>query len=197
MLITKIDFPECEYVKERTQKTMIVLHHTVSASGAYVDDWWKSDNGKSRVAVPFIVEKTGEIFQLFKPCYWAYHIGKGSSRDDNRKSIGIEIVNEGPLVEKDGNFYWNNGKTLYTGIVYTHADMWRGSKFYASYTDAQYKAVSELLVRLCAEFLIPKDIITSYAFAEKYFSHKGIVSHHNLRSDKSDVSVAFKFGKLF
>jgi N-acetyl-anhydromuramyl-L-alanine amidase AmpD len=196
MLITKVDFPECEYIHDKTKKQMIVLHHTVSSSGAYVDDWWKSDKGTSRVAVPFIVEKTGEIYQLFDPCYWAYHIGKGSTRDDNMHSIGIEIVNEGPLVEKNGQFFWNDGKNRYDGEVYTHPELWRGSKHYACYTDAQYKAVSELVLQLCAEFNIPRDIITSYAFAKKYFEHKGIVSHHNLRSDKSDVSIAFKLDKL-
>ncbi len=196
MLTTNIDFPECEYIREKTAKQMIVLHHTVSSSGAYVDDWWKSDNGKSRVAVAFIVEKTGEIYQLFDPCYWAYHIGKGSTREDNMHSIGIEIVNEGPLVEKDGDFYWNAGKTKYDAEVYTHKELWRGSKYYACYTDLQYKAVSELISHLCTNFNIPRSIITSYSFSQKYFAHKGIVSHHNLRSDKSDVSVAFDYARL-
>jgi N-acetyl-anhydromuramyl-L-alanine amidase AmpD len=196
MLTTKIEFPECEYIREKTAKQMIVLHHTVSSTGAYVDDWWKSDNGKSRVAVAYIVEKTGEIYQLFDPCYWAYHIGKGSTHDDNMHSIGIEIVNEGPLIEKNGEFFWNDCKKRYDGEVYTHSCIWRGYQHFACYTEAQYKAVSELVLQLCTEFNIPRKLITSYLFAKKYFEHRGIVSHHNLRSDKTDVSVAFDYSKI-
>ena len=196
MNIVTIDFPEKEYIKEASAKDMIVLHHTVSSSGAYVDDWWKDDNGKSRVAAAFIVEKNGSVYQLFDPSYWAYHIGKGSKASDNKRSIAIEIVNEGILTKQGNNYYWNDGTILFNGEVYTHPEQWRGGRYFAAYTKEQYKAVSGLLTMLCTRFNIPRDIITSYLFAKEYFHHHGVVSHHNLRSDKSDVSVAFEFGKV-
>lgn len=201
MKIVPIEFPDIEYIKEETTKEMIVYHHTVSSSGAFVDDWWKSDKGKSRVAASFIIEKDGTISQVFDPKYWAYHIGKGSTSAHNKRSIAIEIVNEGMLwqkvIGKDTKYFWLDGKKQYTGGVYKHPVEYRGSYFFASYTDAQYQALAELTLKLQKEFNIPSRFNMSLDYDVNNLMFKGIVSHRNLRADKTDVSPAFDYQKLF
>ncbi len=198
MKITKVRFPEREYFKLPCMKRQIVLHHTVSSSGEFVDDWWQSDNGTQRVATAFIIDKDGSIVQLFEPENWAYHIGKGSSVKDNKQSIGIEIVNEGALQRQaDGKtMLWMNGKKEYPGSYTALKQPWRGYSYFADYSERQYDTLSELITTLCGKFGIPKKVIASYLFSETYRQFEGVVSHHNLRKDKSDVSRAFDFGKL-
>ncbi len=198
MKIKNILFPNNEYFQEKCPKTQIVLHHTVSAKGEFVDDWWKSDKGASKVATAFVLDKDGTIFQLFDENYWAYHIGQGASVHDNQKTIGIEIVNEGALqIDKSTNrMTWFNGKNPYTGEYITLAKPWRGSQFFPTYTPEQYASLNELLPHLCGKFNIPKKIITTWQYSNNYRNFIGIVSHHNLRTDKSDVSKAFDFSKL-
>lgn len=225
MKLIKIPFPENEYIKVPQTKTQIVLHHTVSSQGQFVDDWWKADNGKSRVATAFILEKDGTLLQLFEPQFWAYHIGQGSTVQQNQRSIGIEIVNEGALTlnPKDnldplqkilphyaepipnqnknpdnirGQLYWFDGKHKFTGEFIVLPQEWRGTKYFPKYTEAQYDTLNTVLPNLCSQFNIPKQIAASYRFDEKYRNLPGIVCHHNLRKDKSDVSKAFDFTKL-
>ena len=94
------------------------------------------------------------------------------------------------------SFHWFNGQKPYTGEVITLAKPWRGYTFFAAYTTQQYEAVMELLNLLCECFSIPDILIASYLFSGKYRNFKGIVSHHNLRADKSDVSRAFDYSRL-
>ncbi len=190
-------FPETQFCKTETAKSGIVLHHTVSSNAASSIAWWKQT--PERVAVAFIIEKNGTIYQLYDPKYWAWHIGKGSSTADNQQFIGIELVNEGPLVHKfypDFSLYWNDGKTVFRGEATTLQNTWRRYKYFAKYTDAQYMALHSLILGLCKTFSIPVEVNTSFQYDPSFFSFKGIVSHHNLRPDKTDVSPAFDFQKL-
>lgn len=195
MVKVYIDFPESQYFKQSHRKTQIVLHHTVSSNSQSPVNWWKQT--PERVACPFIIDKDGTIYQLFDSSCWAYHIGQGSTTQHNKQTIGIEIVNEGLLTQKiigkDKRFFWLDGKQEYLGQVFENASLWRGSRFFASYTKEQYQAVNELLKELCKDFAIPNKIATDYEFNKSYFDFNGIVSHHNLRPDKSDVSIAFDF----
>lgn len=192
------NFPDNQYVKEASRKEMIVLHHTVSSSAKSSIDWWAKT--PERVATAFVVGKDGMIHQLYEPEFFGYHIGKGSTTEQNRRSIGIEIVNEGLLTQAiEGNkkiFYWLDGKARFGGEVYRHSSLWRGSFFFAKYTEEQYQSVAYLLNKLTRDFNIEKRFLLGYAYSAANLNYKGICAHHNLRADKSDVSVAFDYNKL-
>lgn len=193
MIINKYNLDEKQYIKEETKKTQIVLHHTVSDNDNIksVIDWWESNT--ERVGTAYIINKSGQIYEIFNPKYWAYHIGKGSTKADNQKSIGIELVNVGPLEKKDHKYYWWNGTKEYRGGIFTCSEEWRGNKYYAAYPIEQMLAVSALVKELCIKFNIPKIINMTYEYKKEYLNWNGIVSHHNLRADKSDVSRAFNY----
>ncbi len=206
MVITKISFPEGQYLKEAAEKRQIVLHHTVSSNAASSIAWWKQT--PERVAVAFVVEKDGTILQLYEPQYWAYHIGKGSTSDQNRHTIGIEIVNEGILSrERDfgctqpnftphSMYKWCDGKAFFTGTHIALPAPWRGSRYFACYTEEQYTAVGELVKYLSQRFPIPLLVNDTFTYDPANFAFHGIVSHHNLRADKTDLSPAWDFKKI-
>jgi|JFJP01.1.fsa_nt_gi hypothetical protein len=115
-----IYYPEQDYKHEVTNKTQIVLHHTVSGDNIAGDIlWWENQVAKTgdKVGTAFIVGRRGEIFQLFSTDYWAYHLGisekiiadnqlSGSAnRILNEGSVGIEIDSWGGLIQSGGNWY--------------------------------------------------------------------------------------------
>ena len=195
------ELPEIEYFKDPSTKMQIVLHHTVSAVGKYIDDYFKEDKGKSKIAVAYVVDKDGTVFQLFDPQYWAWHIGKGSSQGNNRHSIAIELVNEGPLYKRDDeSFYWwidsanPRGKYRYNDLAVEGE--YRGFSWWASYTKEQVDSLGLLLPYLLDRFNIRPEFVNTRDYDSKYLFFKGIVMHVNLRADKTDLSPAFDLNNV-
>ncbi len=180
---------EGEFIKEVFPKSQIVLHGTASSSAAGVGDWWNLQKGA--IATAFAIDKGGEIIELFPACYWAYHTGNGSAYDS--RNIGIEIANEGFLKEINGKFYWNPGQNWqeYKGEVYDNKTAWRGFRYFAAFTDAQYEATAKLCAELCCFFDIKPIVQGDFEFSTSYLSFKGIVKHCNLYAGKLDVTPAF------
>lgn len=200
--------PVSQFLHEETEKDLIVLHFTAgsTASGAHAS-WASTD---ARVATAYIVDLDGTVYELFDPRYWAYHLGiKGAASQNfrhDRRSVGIEIVNVGPLVERGGSLYWWPGD--YTARwcgkeetgKYVEAG-YRGFRYYAAYTPAQVAVLGPLTAYLRGRFGIHKRL-PSVAQRDKadpggYFrDFKGIAAHQNFRSDKFDVGPAFDWGCL-
>ncbi len=180
-----------EYIATVEDKNTIVLHHTASYDAQGVDDWWNQDPGA--VATAYSINLDGTINRHFPDNMWAYHTGQGASVD--KFNIGIEIANIGWVVKgKDGKFYDYLNKE-YKGEIYEYP--WRGYRYWTVYTNAQYKAVKELVSELCKKYGIPKEVVTTFKYDPKNFYHKGIVSHHNVwASGKWDVSPAFPLYQL-
>jgi len=180
------------YYKVKTQKRIIVLHHTVSkreAGAGSVVRWWNA-SGRP-VATPFIIDADGQIYRIFNEEYWCYHTGLGKWFDT--VAIGIELVNEGPLVLK-GSRYLTTFGSIYEHGVYTHTQMWRGYIYFAEYPQPQIESLAQLVVYLCDKYKIPKKVYQpffEYTLPDKILETGGIIAHSSIRADKTDVSVAF------
>jgi N-acetyl-anhydromuramyl-L-alanine amidase AmpD len=170
---------------EKAKKDRIVLHGTAGRSAASAVRWWSAT--PERVGTAFIIDEDGTIYQIFPPgSAWAYHLGKQGAAEEKR-CIGIELVNVGPLKKRGDTMYWwpENFSTEYATAdpgQFIRAP-WRGFTYYATYADMQYKALRELLPRLSSEFGIPtvrgKD------------KQPGVYAHSDFRKDKWDVGPAF------
>lgn len=193
------------YYPEETAKRKIVLHFTMG--------YLKGDIAtltKQHVSVPFVVGRNGVIYNLFASKYWSYHLGKtaiGGNTPMSKESVGIEISNIGPLKQignnlvttySDSDVYCAINETQYYTRLKTQ---YRGYEFFATYTDAQYEAISKLIKFLCAKYNLPKNFLNEPERHEimsepgfKGFS--GIVSHVNCRSDKTDIGPAFDWDKV-
>ena len=154
---------------------------------------WNGDN--KHIAVAYIIDKQGNIYECFNPEYWSYHIGGKSTTQDNKNWIGIELVNEGILTRLPVGskiiYKWTFGE--YLGKVHQTKFIWRGSYFFASYPEEQIIAAAYLCRQLCIDFNIPKDVIIDLNYSPTHIAHSGIISHCNVRPDKSDIDPAFNF----
>ncbi len=198
LLMDKQSFPlpDGQYFKAVQPKSLIVLHFTAgtTVSGAVAS--WLAD--PIAVGTAFLVSPSGIIYQAFGSEFWAYHLGikmgDPTHRQDKR-SLGIEIVNPGPLrLAKDGKtlcFWPNNWTTPFCKLdqvnLYVKADF-RGEKYFAAYQPLQIEAVARLSKFLCELYSIPK---VQYKPGTDVMQHNGIATHTDFRTDKFDVGPAF------
>jgi len=204
--------PVDQYFNIPQVKSSVVLHFTAGGSVAGAVAAWRSD--LLQVGTAYIVDREGAIFEIFPPQCWAYHLGiRGADAEhrEDKRSIGIELVNFGPLryqsrvpgqdpTGRDGTLYcWPNiWRTPYclgheTGKYIKQE--YRGEKYFATYTERQITAASALTAYLCDRFRIEPRFLQATGLEEfnlqKAMAHKGILSHQNYRSDKTDVGPAF------
>lgn len=196
---------DSKFKAEKSKKDLIVLHYSAGSTAFSAFQSWKART--DRVSSAFVIEKNGMIFQCFDPSFWAFHLGLKtphweSGRHDKR-SIGIEIASEGPLIRKGEFLYWwpNKYNVKYCHVEekekYICAD-WRGMQYHSVITEEQIKSTVSLVQELCAQFNIPPDLsIKKMEYDIEFFKKwTGISCHHNFRSDKFDTGPAFPLDRL-
>lgn len=143
-----------KYYEEKYDKKQIILHHTVSGPGIEGDlNTWKNFN--SHIATCMIIDRDGTMNQLFSSRYWGYHTGTGRKSLDQH-SIAIELDSWGQLEEKNGDLYTVYGSKVDVPTVF-YPQGFRGFQIYEAYTEAQIRAVGELLLLWNKTYGIPLD----------------------------------------
>lgn len=176
MRIVQYPLPPTQFVPEPTSSTRkyqrVILHNTAGYSATSAIDWWKQT--PERVATPYVIDRDGTVYQCYNPADgWAYHLGVGQKRLWWEKtSLGIELVNIGPLVRRtpkrrEGNIMVDDTAHIYdwredftreyardaTDVIdLAPADSWMGIVTWERYTDAQYFALRALLIKLSIDF---------------------------------------------
>jgi len=196
-------------------KQQIVLHFTAGNLSGGMSTLTTQDR---RVSVAFVLARDGTIYQLFPSKYWSGHIGagignSGTNNARDKVTIGIEIINYGYLVEKNGNLETIYSRTrenpnridLFCPLTQTEAYQklntpFRDQKYYASYTPQQYDSLVLLLRFLTKKYNIPRQFLDEskrYLPTQDVLSFKGIVSHVNYRpSGKWDIGPAFDWQQV-
>jgi N-acetyl-anhydromuramyl-L-alanine amidase AmpD len=201
-------FPDTRYFREKTEKTQITLHHTVSGPEVEGDvAWWLQ--GTERIATSYIIDREGRLHKCFDDDYWAWHLGckaavfaaKGLPyKKLDPHNIGIELDSWGALAKhSDGLFYpvtFVGGKAVPNlkckpvPYIYEYCTTqnYRGFQYYERYTTAQLNTLRELLIYLKLKHSIPtnyrSDIWNVCDRALK--GETGIFSHTSFRADKTD-----------
>lgn len=193
-----------QYLEGNYKNEYIVLHHTASYDSNYqVVSNWNSDS-QGRVATEFVVGGKncitgrdiydGKIIKTFPDGCQAYHLGATGSSFMNIHSVGIEICNIGWL--KNGKTYVNT--TCQPDQICTLAKPFRGYTQYQKYTDKQLESIRQLLL-----FIANRDNIDLHDGLYKWIKQKGadafefnsdayygkvksLITHTNVRKDKSD-----------
>ena len=206
-----------EYVKEKTTKNTIYLHHTAGSHRAdwTIDGWNRDRNsskGRIRIATSFVIGgldrngsdkdgMDGKIYRAFDEDYWAYHLGLRAKNNKklNQQSIGIEICNYGPLTKtKDGKYLNYVNSVIDESQVCDLGFNFRGFQYYQKYTDKQIQAVKDLMIFLGEKYGI--DLRCGLAEYADQANGKGfevndhalngdwgVWSHTSVRKDKFDV----------
>lgn len=198
------------YFEEEFPKERIVLHHT---AGYLKGDIAQLSRQSTEVSVPFVIARSGHIYNLWKSKYWSYHLGPGAIGGNaamSQRSIGIELSNIGFLRKKAGGLlhtvystedvYCKETETAYYQKLPT---AYRAERYYAKFTSAQYKSLALLLRFLTIRYKIPRAFLPlserfdAFDAASKAESFKGICSHVNFRpSGKWDIGPAFDWARL-
>ena len=201
------------FYPEEVKKDQIVLHHT---AGNLQGDFWALTRENWHVSVAFLIARDGTIYQLHGSNQWSHHLGPkalGGNVAQSKRSIGIELSNYGYLEKVGSNLETpyskvqrDNGKSpdVYCSIQETDLYVklpvpYRGQRYFATFTDAQYKSLSLLIRYLCATYKIPIAFLPDnerYNLTHKVVGFKGIVSHVNYRKDKWDLGPAFDWARL-
>jgi N-acetyl-anhydromuramyl-L-alanine amidase AmpD len=189
------------YVDVEYHKDLIVLHHTVGGTAMSTFDWWRKEDPPRRAVSPLMIEKTGKIYELFDHNYWAYHLKMPGTRGvHDKRSIGIGIVTEGPLKEFEGRLYCFDRispRTEFKGDFYDHGSNWRGSRYYDAYSEKQIDALISLIDYLCEVYGIPRRTPADHlSYNPDLREYKGIIGHHHVRADKSDIHPGFDWEAL-
>lgn len=213
--ITLVDAPKeiadnSYFYEEEFPKERIVLHFT---AGYLKGDVAQLTRQGVEVSVPFLISRSGHIYNFWKSKYWSYHLGPGTmggNTEMSRSSIAIEISNIGYLHRKpNGQLY----TTYSTSDIYcTEAETayyqklaapYRGEKYFAKFTLAQYNSLILLLRFLTAKYKIPRVFLpaatryNTFASPETAANFKGICSHVNFRpSGKWDIGPAFDWERV-
>ncbi len=199
---TDLRLPAEQYFVEKPKKDLIVLHHTVGGSARSTFDYWRTD--AEHVGTAYIVERDGTVYEVFPPECWAYHLGLkvGPIGVVDKRSIGIEIASEGPLLERGGKLYAFGRvaeQTLYSGDVFdAGAAGFRGSRYFAAYTPQAMAAVCELVDSLITRFKISRQTPAEHSTFDLngLRNYSGVVTHCQLRADKSDCHPGMAWEKL-
>jgi N-acetyl-anhydromuramyl-L-alanine amidase AmpD len=192
-----ITIPFRGYVKKKTNKQQIVLHHTVSGGSAEsVAKYWETLKGK--IGTCIIIDKKGIPYQLFSSQYFAGHIGKVEKefnhfhipyRNCSKYSIGVELIAWGGLKEKNKVLYNAYGKEYKGNDIRFIENSYRGYNYFDAYTKEQIETLKELLLYWGKRYNISLDYnedmwdISKEALEGK----NGIWTHTSFRKDKSDL----------
>lgn len=184
-----------QFFRQIWPKKNIVLHHTVSSNAMSPLRWWAQQ--KERIGTAFIVDKDGTIYEAFEPRFWAHHLGikSAANSDLNRRSIGIEIVNEGYLFDSPAGPRWLHANgPLYVGP--TEQAEWRGGKLWPVYNPDQVAATAELVGWLLKRFNLPATFAPHLQFDMRIPDQYTVYAHHNVRIDKTDTHPGFPYDEF-
>lgn len=196
------------YYKEEFPKKRIVLHFT---AGYLKGDIATLTTPYYHVSVPFIIARSGDIYNPWASKYWSYHLGAdavGGNEEMSKSSIAIEISNIGFLMKDGKNLHTLYSKddvycTTSDKTYYREVPAYRGQKYYATFTAAQYNSLISLLRYLTARYKIPRvflptdKIYETFSTPKQAAAYEGICSHVNFRSSgKWDIGPAFDWKRV-
>jgi hypothetical protein len=205
-LVHRHYMPKGEYIKGPIENEYVFLHHTAGWHNPYnVIDSWGRDN-RGRVGTEFVLggrnHKTGDdefdgvMVQAFPEGGQSWHLGKTQSGWMNRHSVGLEICSFG---------YLDNNNRTYIGTKAIDSEItklkepFKGHLNFHKYSEKQI-IETEKWIRYVGERdgvdirLGLKQFIQKHGPIKGFGFHmeaaqgkvKGLLTHTNVRMDKSD-----------
>ncbi len=215
-----------EYKDEVTEKDTIVIHFTAGNDNPEnTIEGWEADftidaatnlrkdvvvgthfviGGKSTrnpVASPY----DGKVYRAVAEDKWIHHLGTKYDNNTvlNKKSIGIEICNYGPIKLTAAGKYLNyvNNEVPAKAVIKLDKPF-RGYTYYHDITDAQLASLRELIVYLYEKhpkILLKTPLLDDTGYELSDYAKKGVPGvyvHTNYRSDKFDWPPIPKLMKM-
>jgi len=185
----------------------LFLHHTAGGSNPYncIDYWNRDDRG--RIATEFVLggqdyitgddTYDGVMVQAFPEGGYGWHLGKTGSGHMNQHSVGLEICSIGYL---DGQYRSYVNKKAKDDQVISLTQLFRNKQHWHKYSDKQIEETAKLIKYVAdrdnidvraglQKWIKDQGPIKAFGFQEDayYGKVKGLLSHTNVRKDKTDV----------
>lgn len=221
LIIDRVYLDTDEYVTDRgtTEKDTIFIHHTAGRANPYktVKNWNLDSRG--RIATQYCIggmslngdtEFDGAVVECFPDEYFAWHLGKVGSHRMHTHSIGIELNNWGYLYKDDNRFYNYVDIEVPRNQVADLGRKFNGYRYYHKYTDAQLHSLRLLIYEIkrrhpkininlgLPQMIMNMDPFEAFGFQKAAYDGdiKGILTHTNVRRDKTDCSPQANLVKM-
>ena len=189
-----MQFPKSQYYQGDFNKKIICYHHTMGYSAQSSIDWFIEDSVK--VGTQYVIDRDGTEFELWEDNGYAFQYGLVNvprRMEFEQCSIGIEIANLGPLNKLVNGAYIDQYKRAYNGEVFRCK--YRGFEYWEVYKEAQYAKLREMTGTLAEKHKIKLNPTNHLNFDLSVFDKNTVITHVNVRKDKTDVSPAFEWAK--
>lgn len=197
------------FYNETVPKQRIVVHYTAGYLKGDIAALTKPNN---HVSTPFVVARDGTIYNLFSSkSSWSYHLGpgaQGGNKEMSSSAVAIELSNLGYLRPSGDNLItYMSGDSPYCTMADKDAYVvtktpFRGYTYFASFTDAQYKSLINLLKYLTKTYNIPPTFLPEaqrYDVYKDVATFKGITTHVNYQPQsygKWDIGPGFDWARV-
>lgn len=203
--------PSKEYCNSNAKYEYIFIHHTSGWNNpeSTINDW--ASDARGQIGTQYVIggtsiknntEHDGKILKCIPDPFWAYHLGStskdGISSYMHKNSIGIELCNFGWLTGRNGKYYTYTNQEVHNTQVTVLETPFRGYTYWHSYSPLQLEALRYLLIFLGTKYNInlKNGLHQWISEGNDAFKHridaatgkiKGVLSHTNVRKDKTDV----------
>jgi len=187
-----IDEKKINVVRRKTKKTQIFLFDTQRRFDDYIMKVVYRLNGKYDDIPHFIINKSGDIYQIFDENYYSKTFGN----EHDKRLIKIALENMG----------WLNKNTI-TGVLNNwindpyrsepYIKKWRNFYYWEKYTDEQIQSTINLSQVLCKRNKIPYVTVPSQGYIENLTKFKGIVCKSNFDTIYTDINPSFNLDKFY
>jgi N-acetyl-anhydromuramyl-L-alanine amidase AmpD len=201
-----------EFFKKGEEKDRFYLHHTAGGHNPFAVKKQWNDDTRGRIGTHFIIgglslkgdsNFDGVIVKCIPNEGYAAHLGKTGDSKAHKRTVAVEICSYGYLKENKGKFYAYTGAEVPLDQVIELKKPFRGFKYFHKYSDKQIASLKFLINNIIAkEFpkvnlkqglptlitLNPTTPEDCFEFLPQAFSGelKGILTHTNVRKDKTD-----------
>ncbi len=187
----KIDAKNYNHTKSK--KYQIILAGSLRSGSNHILRLKKKDFGLTKAWPMFTIRRDGKIFQHFDPAYSGEFM---NNKEIDKKSISIVLENMGSLsydYEKKKYVNWINEECSEKKV---YDKLWKGNRYWESYTDSQVAACIKLCVHLCRTYGVRQDSVGNHVIYEAASIYNGILTRGNYFSEYTDLSPSFDFKRF-
>jgi N-acetyl-anhydromuramyl-L-alanine amidase AmpD len=191
--VENLDKKSLHYKKSKAKKNQILLCDTHRRISDYIQMIKYRKNGSYEDIPHFIINKMGEVYQLYNTEHFSVTFGDNKL---DRKIIKVAIENLGWLNKNTMNGLLSNwiGDPHRTEPFIRN---WRGYFFWDRYTDYQLESLNNLCNELCEKHGIDKKIVPSHGYFEQAPKFNGVVCKSNYSDIYTDINPSFNFKIIF
>lgn len=183
--LTRDNYSDFKNIKKR-----IVIGHTFNNNMKHISGWKHRLNKKYDKTAPFTISLDGSVYNHFDPAFSSNFL---QNEKLDKSSIVILLENEGWLIKNEQkNLFFNVNWSIYSSED-IFIKKWRGYEYWAIYTQKQLESLVNLVIQLCNDFDIEKNIVEHNTKIDDVEYYNGILYHSNINKNYTDPSPAFDF----